>query len=322
MPSVLVTEPIIEEAISKLEQEVDVTIGERGYYSDEQNLIGDIANFDALLSMLSTPVTPDVLKAGKNLKIVANFAVGYDNIAVASAQEHGIRIANTPGVLTHATADTAFALLLSVARNLKASERELRAGNFDGWHPLGFLGTELNGKTMGIIGMGNIGSAVAARARGFGMQIVYHNRNRVDEKLENRLDARYISSAEKLIHAADIISLNCPLNDSTHHLIDEAMLAEMSEDTILINTARGAVIDEAALAEALHNGDISGAGLDVFEHEPEIHPDLLTAPHAVLTPHIGSGTHEARKKMGFLAVDAILETLEGKSHEDIPNLVL
>lgn len=318
---VLITEPIVEDAITKLRDHFQVTVKERGTYEQEEKLARDIQHYDALFSMLSTPVTKKVVEAGKNLQIIANYAVGYDNIAIDSAKKHNIRVANTPDVLTNSSADGAFALLLATARKVCEAQNLLRSGYFDGWHPTTFLGTELHGKTLGIVGMGKIGGAVAKRALGFGMNICYHNRNRVDEAKEEQLEATYIPDIKQLAKKADIISLNCPLTEETYHLIDAELLNTMGADTLIINTARGAVIDEAALAEALQTGRIAGAGLDVFEEEPKIHPELLNAPNTVLLPHIASATHEARTKMGLLAADAIIAVLKNRDTSKLTNLV-
>jgi len=318
---VLITEPIIEAAIDKLRSHFEVTVSKRGTYDKEKHLARDITDFDALFSMLSTPVTSKVIQAGSKLKVIANYAVGYDNIDINAAREQGIRVANTPDVLTASSADGAFALLLATARNVCEAQNFLRKGKFDGWHPTTFLGPELRGKTLGIVGMGKIGGAVAKRALGFGMKICYHNRSRVNESKEKKLKATFISDMKELVKKADIISLNCPLTEETHHLIDQELLQMMGPETLLINTARGAVIDEAALAEALHERTIAGAGLDVFEEEPKIHPALLDAPNTVLTPHLASATNEARTKMGLLAAEAIITVLNDGNTNQLSNLV-
>ncbi len=314
-PRVLLTEPVFDEVIGWLAEHTDLTTGMRGEFNSESALSGVIGEYDGLLSMLSNPVTENVLKKAKNLKIVANYAVGVNNIDVEACQKRGIKVANTPGVLTDATADGTLALMLSAVRNIPQAEKFLRDDKFDGWHPTGFLGMELRGRTLGIIGMGRIGRAVAARCRSFGMEIVYHNRNRLDSKLEKTLNARYISDPLELASVSDIVSLHCPLTDETHHIIDKRFLEKMGADSWLINAARGPVVDEAALADALHNKTIAGAGIDVFEHEPEIHPRLLSAPNAVLVPHITSATRTTRLKMGLLAAGGILNTLCGMDHE-------
>lgn len=318
---ILITEPIVEDVIDHLRQEFDLDIGERGYYEEEDHLIQDIANYDALLCLLSNPVTENVLKQAKSLKIVANLAAGYDNIDIEAARNAGIHVTNTPGVLTDATADAAFSLLLAAARRIPEAERFIRAGEFDGWDPLGFLGMELKGRTLGILGMGRIGGAVAKRGRGFGMKILYHNRNPVEEKTERRLDATYVDSVLELARHSDVLSLNCPLNEETYHAVDQQVLEALGSDGILVNTARGAVVDEEALSHALHDGIIRAAALDVFEEEPKIHPSLFDLPNCVMTPHIGSATYTTRKKMGILAAESIKAALSGSDEADIPNLV-
>lgn len=321
MYKILVTEPIPESALSLLRQAGHVTVGDKGVYNNEENLIRDLGEFNALLCMLSTPVTEKVLQFAKKLRIVANFAVGYNNIDVAAAHKLGIHVANTPGVLTEACGDFAMGLLLALSRRFNEAEIYLREGKFKGWEPLGFLGMELRGKTLGIIGMGRIGQALASRALAFGMSIAYYNRTRLPEETEKKLNAVYVDSHLELARISDVVSLNCPLTDETHHLVNEEFLAAMQPHALLINIARGAVIDEAALAKALHNKSIAGAGLDVYEFEPEIHPDLLTAPNALLLPHIASATFETRDAIGQLAAQAIVSVLEGKNPAEIPNLI-
>lgn len=318
---VLITEPIIPSVINKLEKRFDVVVGERGTYNEEQALIRDIPKYDALLPMLSNPVTKEVIEAGKNLKIIANHAVGYNNIDMEAAKKHNIAVANTPDVLTDSCAEFTIGLILAVSRRLFEAQQYLLDGKFNHWEPLGFLGKELNGSTLGIIGMGRIGTGVARRAKALDMQIIYHNRRRTNRDVEKRLNAKYFDSAEELVSQSDIISLHCPLTEETHHLIDEEMLSLMSEDSILINTSRGPVVDEAALAQALHDETIGGVGLDVFENEPELHPKLKTAPNCVRTPHIASASYPTREAIGMLAADAIIGILEGQPTSQIPNLI-
>lgn len=321
MPDILITEPIPKSVIKFLSSSCNVTVAPKGTYPDEASLKKDIPNYNALLCMLSTPVTAEVLKAGENLKIVANFAVGYDNIDVKAAHDLGIKVANTPDVLTEACGDFAMGLLLALSRKFNEAERYLREGKFTGWEPLGFLGMELRGRTLGIIGMGRIGQAFAHRAKTFGMKIIYHNRNRVDTAIEQELGATYISDHQELARRCDVLSLNCPLSKETHHLVNMELLKTLPSHALLINISRGAVIDEAALAEALHKGLIAGAGLDVFEEEPKVHPKLLDAPNAILLPHIASATHKTREAIGMLAANAIVSVLEGKADSEIPNLI-
>lgn len=318
---VLVTEPIPQSVVAYLENYADVTIGKKGEFRKEANLIKAIPEYDALLSMLSNPVSKSVLEAASNLKIVANFAVGYNNIDVKAANSLGIEVANTPDVLTEACGDFAMGLLMAVTRKFNKAEEYLKAGNFKGWEPLGFLGMELRGKTLGIVGMGRIGESFALRAKAFGMNIVYHNRKPVSPDIEQKLDALYIDSVEELASTSDVLSLNCPLTEQTHHLIGREIFKLMPNHSILINISRGPVVDEEALAEALHSNQISGAGIDVFEEEPKVHPNLLNAPNCILLPHIASATFETREAIGMLASKAIVSVLEGEHPNSIPNLV-
>lgn len=318
---ILITEPIIETVIEKLRKHFEVDVGKRGDFNTEQQLLEVIPDYHGLLPMLSNPITDTVIEAGSKLKIIANHAVGYNNIDLEAAKREGVKVANTPDVLTDSTADCTMALLLATARKIFEAQQYLREGKFDGWEPLGFLGMELTGKTLGVLAMGRIGTAVARRAKAFGMNILYHNRSRVSEELEKELEAEYSDNVQDLARQSDVLTLHCPLTEETHHIIDKKILAMMPGHALIINTARGPVIDEAALAEALHNDIIAGAGLDVFEEEPDVHPRLLTAPRCVLTPHIGSATYETREAIGMLAANAIIGVLEGKPDSEIPNLL-
>ncbi len=318
---VLITEPIPVKVIEHLKKYADVVIGKKGHYQNKENLIADIGDFDALLCMLSNPVDADVLKHGDNLKVVANFAVGYNNIDVDAASELNIKVANTPDVLTEACGDFAMGLLLAVSRKFNQAEKYLRAGKFSGWEPLGFLGMELRNKKLGIIGMGRIGQAFAHRAKAFGMEIYYHNRNRIERSIEEELNATFIPDLEQIASESDVLSLNCPLTEETHHLINSNVFDLMPSHALLINISRGSVVDEEALAEALHQKRIAGAGLDVFEKEPEVHPKLLTAPNCTILPHIASATFETREAIGMLAANAIIDVLKGVPDSEISNLI-
>ncbi|HYW35963.1 MAG TPA: D-glycerate dehydrogenase [Balneolaceae bacterium] len=318
---ILITEPIVDSVIENLQKDYTVDVGRRGQFNSVDALCEVIDRYDALMPMLSNPITAEVIEAGENLRIIANHAVGYNNIDIEAAKNANIHVANTPGVLTEACADLTWALLLSVARHLGPAEDFLRDDKFDGWDPLGFLGTELYGQTLGILGMGRIGTAVARRAKGFGLNIIYHNRTEVDAETEQRLNATYVPSPKKLAARSDILSLHCPLTDETHHLVDAEFIEQMPGHAILINTARGPVIDEQALAEALHEKRLAGAGLDVFEDEPKVHPSLLDAPNCVLTPHIGSATLQTRRAIGQKAADAIKGILNDRDPSTIPNLL-
>lgn len=318
---ILITEPIIQSVIDKLKERYHVDVGERGTYNTEEALVNDIPEYDALLPMLSNPITERVINAGEKLKIIANHAVGYNNIDMKAAQEAGLYIANTPNVLTDACADFTMSLLLAIGRRIYDAQQYLLDGKFDGWDPLGFLGLELKGSTIGIVGMGRIGTAVAKRAEAFDMNILYHNRSRVSPDVEKQLGASYIGSVVELAKKSDVLSVHCPLTEETEKMIDADILSQMKSDAIILNTSRGPVVDEEALAEALHNKTIGGAGLDVFENEPEVHPDLKDAPNCILTPHIASATHNTRTAIGMLAADAIIGVLEHRPESAIPNLI-
>lgn len=320
-PKVLITEPVPEKVLLFLKQNFEVTVGKSGQYLSEKALISDIEPFHALLSMLSNPVSEKVLKAGKNLKIVANFAVGYNNIDVKSAHNLGIVVANTPDVLTEACGDFAMALTLAVSRKFNEAENYLREGHFKGWEPLGFLGMELRSKKLGIFGMGRIGQAFAHRAKAFGMQILYTNRSKLPTNIEKELNATYVPSLEELAQQSDVLSLNCPLTPETKYAVDKKIFALMPKHSILINISRGPVVKEEDLAEALHSGSIAGAGIDVFENEPVVHPRLLSAPNCTLLPHIASATFETRDAIGMLAAQAVTKILLGENPDMISNLV-
>jgi glyoxylate reductase len=232
------------------------------------------------------------------LSLIANFGAGTDHIDVAAAHARGLVVTNTPGVLTEDTADLAMAMILSIPRRLVEGDRRMRAGKFDGWAPTHMLGHRVRGKRLGILGMGRIGSAVARRAHAFGLSVHYHNRARVPETMERALDAQWHDTLEDMLAQIDILSINAPLTPLTRHLIDARTLALMKPNSYLVNTSRGEIIDEAALADALADGRLAGAGLDVYEDERNPHPALLGLENVILAPHIGSATHESRREMG------------------------
>jgi glyoxylate reductase len=313
---VFITQRIPGPAIDMLRERFEVSYrDEEGALPPEQ-LRAQMGEVEGLLCLLTDKVNAELLEAAPKLRIAANMAVGYDNIDVAAATRHKVAATNTPGVLTDTTADLAFALILGAMRRLGESERYLREGRWKFWSATLLLGSDVYGKTLGIVGMGAIGKAVAKRARGFDMPIVYHNRSR-DEAAERELGARYLG-LEELLAEADVVSLHTPYKPETHHLINAERLRLMKPTAFLVNTARGAVVDEAALAEALHGGTIAGAGIDVFEQEPQIHPRLLDAPNALLVPHIGSASIETRSKMATTAAKNIIALLSG---ERPPNLL-
>ena len=317
---VLVTEPITGPFLDELEKFCEVKVGNRGDFLTEESLIYALDDINGLLCLLTNPVSEKVVNSAKKLKIIANMAVGYNNIDIQAAEKNGIIVTNTPDVLTEATAELTIGLIFATARKFSASEQFLRDGKFDIWDPFGHLGMQLSGKTLGIIGMGKIGFSVAQKAHALGMNICYHNRKPVEEKAKS-VNATFFDSLDELITHSDVISLHCPLTDETHHLLRTEHFEKMRESSILINTSRGPVVDEAALAEALHSGQIAGAGLDVFEEEPRVHPDMLTAPNTVLLPHIGSATHQTRKEMARLSYEAIIHIAKEKNPSELSNRV-
>ena len=271
-----------------------------------------LATADAAVTLLTDRVDAAFLDAAPNVRVVANVAVGYNNIDVAACADRGVTVTNTPGVLTDATADLGMALILMITRRLGEGERLIRSGAPWKWGMSMMLGAGLQGRQLGVVGMGGIGVALADRAKAFGMSIVYNNRSVVDDATQARLGARLVD-LDELLETSDVVSLNCPYSEATHHLIDAAALGRMRSDAYLVNTARGPIVDEAALVEALESGTIAGAGLDVFENEPEVHPGLLGLDNVVLVPHLGSATVETRTAMATLAARNAVEVLAGRA---------
>lgn len=275
-------------------------------------LMDQIHLADALVVTLVDQVDKELLAKGQRLKVVAVYAVGYNNVDVAAAAARGIVVTNTPDALTETTADLTWGLMLAVARRIQEGERLLRAGQWRGWAPTGLLGSDVYGKTLGLIGMGRIGRAVARRAVCFGMRTFYHSRHPLSAEEEQALHAGRLPLHE-LLRLADFVSLHVPLTPETFHLIGAAELALMKPTAYLINTARGPLVDERALAEALIQRRIAGAALDVFEEEPRVHQALLGLSNVVLSPHLGSATQETRIKMGMMMIENITAVLEGKA---------
>ena len=255
-------------------------------------------------------------QAGPNLRLIANYGTGVDHIDLASARQRGITVTNTPDVLTEDTADMTMALLLAVPRRLTEGERLLRAGSWGGWSPTHMLGHRIYGKRLGIIGMGRIGTAVARRARGFGISVHYHNRHRVHPETEKELEATYWESLDQMLARMDMISVNCPHTPATYHLLSARRLKLLRPNAVVVNTSRGEVIDENALTRMLVGGEIAGAGLDVFEHEPAVNPKLLALDNVVLLPHMGSATYEGRNDMGEKVLINIKTFVDGHAPPD------
>jgi lactate dehydrogenase-like 2-hydroxyacid dehydrogenase len=307
MPSILVTRTLPSSILAKLEAVGDVDVHSEAGSLPADELAARVADKDALICMLTDRIDRRVIDAARQLKIAANVAVGYNNVDVSYARTKGVIVTNTPDVLTESVADFTWALILAITRRLSEGERLVRRGAWKGWAFDFMLGTELRGKQLGIVGFGRIGRAVAARAVGFGVRVAYTAR-----KDAGVAGADYMS-LDRLLNTSDVISLHVPLNDDTRHLIDKRALARMKRSAYLINTSRGPVVDEEALAWALQQHLLAGAALDVYEREPEIHPDLLQLEHVLLVPHLGSGTTETRMAMASLAADNVVAVLSGKA---------
>jgi glyoxylate reductase len=310
---IVVTRRIPEPALELLRDAGDVWLSPHDRPMTSAELHAAVAGADAVVTLLHDRVDDAFLDAaGPGLRVVANVAVGYDNIDVPACARRGVVATNTPGVLVDATADIAMALILISTRRLGEAERMVREGGTWSWNMFFMLGTGLQGKTLGIVGLGRIGAATARRARAFGMRIAYAGRRRADERVEAELGAEMLD-LDELLATADVVSIHTPLSDATRHLIDARRLALMKPTAYLVNTSRGPVVDEAALAAALRDGTIAGAGLDVFEHEPAIDPGLRGLENVVLIPHLGSATIETRTAMGVLAAQNAVAVLAGKT---------
>lgn len=304
---VLATRALPEPSLATLLPDYEVRV--LGYGPNEHELAAEVGDVDALITLVSDPVTEAVIRAAPRLKIIANYAVGVNNIDRAAAAARGIVVTNTPGVLTDATADLTMALLLALARRVVEGDRMVRAGRFAGWAPDLLLGRELKGKLLGIVGPGRIGRAVARRARGFGMTVVAAGRSPRDE---NDPDDPPRVSFDELLRRADVVSLHLPLNDETRALFGRETFLKMKPGSFLLNTARGGLVDEAALIASLEAGHLAGAGLDVYENEPAVLPALLDNDRVVLMPHAGSATTETRREMARMVVEDVRRVLAGE----------
>ena len=305
-PSIIVSRPIYPEVIDRLRTHFDVTAHQTDPEWTPQTWTQALSQHDGALTMGIEPVNAEVLAACKRLRICANLSVGYNNFDVPAMTQHKVLATNAPDVLTETTADFGFALLMAAARRVTESERYIREGHWQKWALESFAGMAVHGSTLGIIGMGRIGQAVAKRgAHGFNMRVIYHNRSRLSASDEAACKATYVSKQE-LLQQADHVVLVLPYSKESHHTIGAAELAQMKPTATLVNIARGGIIDDAALANALAAGQIAAAGLDVFEGEPSVHPDLLKATNVVLTPHIGSSTRATRLAMANLAADNLI----------------
>lgn len=289
----------------------DVEANRESRNLSKSELISRVKDKAALLCFLSDSIDRDVIDAGQELKVIANYAVGYNNIDYQYAEKKGIFVTNTPDVLTDATADIAWSLILSVTRRIIPADRFAREGKFDGWNAFLFLGRSIQDKILGILGMGRIGSAVAKRGIAFNMEVIYHDLYKAPANMEKNLKARYVSFDE-ILEKSDILSLHVPLIDKNRRMMGQKEFERMKEGAFFINTARGELVDEKALVEALKSGHLAGAGFDVYEREPEIEEDLRKMENVVLLPHIGSATVEVREKMALMAVENIISALKGE----------
>ena len=317
---VLVTRELPDGVVAALAErfEVDVYQGPRAMPREEFLRASDGA--EGILALLTERIDDELLDAaGPQLMIVANYAVGYDSVDVPACTQRGVMVSNTPDVLTETTADMAWALMLAAARRIGEGERLLRSGDAWIWDPRMMLGVDVHGKTLALVGFGRIGRAMAPRAAGFGMRVLYHSAHRAPEDVEAGLGVEWRAELDDLLAEADFVSLHVSLNDSTRHLIDAARLAKMKPTAVLVNTTRGPVVDEAALAACLASGGIFAAGLDVFEREPEVTPALRALDNCVIVPHLGSATVDTRLAMGMVAADNVIAALAGRRPPTLVN---
>ncbi|RME84691.1 MAG: D-glycerate dehydrogenase, partial [Planctomycetota bacterium] len=318
MKKVYVTRKLPEKALKMLDGKVEWSVNPEDRVLTKEELIQNGKDCDGILCLLTDPIDQEIMEKCPKVKIFSNYAVGYNNIDVEEATRRGIMVTNTPGVLTETTADFAFALLMAIARRIVEADHFLRAGKFKGWAPMLFLGQDVHNRTLGILGMGRIGQAVARKGRfGFNMNILYYDAHR-NEKVEKELDANFCSP-EELFAQSDFVSIHLPLTKETHHFVNADLLGRMKETACLINTARGPIVDEEALVKVLKEKKIFGAALDVFEKEPEVHPGLLDLENVILVPHLASASVETRTKMAVMAVENLLAGLEGKRPPCIVN---
>ncbi|MDJ0946257.1 MAG: D-glycerate dehydrogenase [Kiloniellales bacterium] len=316
-PVVVVTRRLPDVIETRMMELFDARLNLEDHAMSQAELIEAVKTAEVLVPTVTDRIDAGVLsQAGEKLRLIASFGTGVDHIDLKTARQRGITVTNTPGVLTEDTADMTMALILAVPRRLAEGERLIRSGDWTGWSPTGMLGHRIWGKRLGIVGMGRIGTAVARRARGFGLSIHYHNRRRVHEELEAELEATYWESLDQMLARMDIISVNCPHTPATYHLLSARRLKLLPPQAYIVNTSRGEVIDENALARMVEKGEIAGAGLDVFEHEPAVNPKLLQADNVVLLPHMGSATIEGRIAMGEKVIINIKTFVDGHTPPD------
>lgn len=317
-PTALVTREVFDETLDFLAQHCEVESNQQDVPFGPPALALRLADKDGVMCCLTDRIDAQLLELCPRLKVVANIAVGYNNIDIAACNARGVMATNTPGVLDDSTADLAWALMLATARRLTEVENYIREGQWTGWQLKQWLGIDVHHATLGIIGMGRIGQAIARRAAGFDMKIIYHNRNRVALDIEQRLNAAY-ASLDELLRQSDFVVLQMPYSPQTHHLIDAEQLRKMKPTAILINSTRGGVVDDAALVAALRDGTIRAAGLDVFENEPGLNPGFLELHNVVLAPHIGSSTEATRRAMAMTAAKNLVAALTGSTPPNLLN---
>jgi glyoxylate reductase len=323
-PRVIVTRKLPDAVETRMRELFDTVLNDQDKPFGKGDLIEAVKACDVLVPTVTDRIDAAILAhAGERLRLIANYGTGVDNIDVDAAQKRQITVTNTPGVLTEDTADMTMALVLAVSRRLVEGERVARSGEWGGWSPTSFLGRRIHGKRLGILGMGRIGSAVARRAKGFGLAVHYHNRRRVHESVEQELEATWWESLDQMLARVDIVSVNCPHTPATYHLLSARRLKLLQPHCIVVNTSRGEVIDEAALTRMLRDREIAGAGLDVFEHEPAINPKLRQLDNVVLLPHMGSATIEGRIDMGEKVIINIKTFIDGHRPPDrvLPSMV-
>ena len=316
-PRVIVTRELSDAVMDRMAQLFDARLNHQDIAMTRDELVAAVQDADVLVPTVTDTIDADLIEAaGERLKLIANFGNGVDHIDLKAARARGILVTNTPGVLTEDTADMTMALILSVPRRLAEGEKLARSGQWSGWSPGAMLGHRIGGKTLGIVGMGRIGQAVAIRARGFGLTVHYHNRHRLPEQVEQELAATWHADLDEMLAGSDFISIHTPHTDQTEQLFDARRLSLLKPQAYIVNTSRGSAIDEAALIDALERGRIAGAGLDVFAHEPEIDPRLLALPNVVLLPHMGSATFEARAATGERVISNIQHWADGHRPPD------
>jgi len=314
---VVVTRKLPDAIETRMMELFDVQLNLTDDPMPKADIIEAVKTADVLVPTVTDRIDASVLsQSGENLRLVANYGTGVDHIDLATARQRNITVTNTPDVLTEDTADMTMGLILAVSRRLTEGERQLRSGDWAGWSPTGMLGHRIYGKRLGIVGMGRIGQALARRARGFGLSIHYHNRHPVHEELEGELESTYWESLDQMLARMDVISINCPHTPATYHLLSARRLKLLQPQAVIVNTSRGEVIDENALTRMLVGGEIGGAGLDVFEHEPAVNPKLVALDNVVLLPHMGSATHEGRIDMGEKVLINIKTFIDGHNPPD------